>query len=60
MKKCILSAIVGAAAMLAILIVAANVSAARVQNPKEYEHTDFVSAITQEDCFVCGTGSDFP
>ena len=60
MKKCILYAIAGAAAMLAILIVAANVSAIRKQNPKEYEHIDFVSTITQEDCFVCGTGSDFP
>ena len=46
--------------MLAILILAANVSAAREPKPKEYEHTDFVSTITQEDCFVCGTGSDFP
>ena len=60
MKKCILSAIAGAAAMLAILIVAANVSAVREPNQKEYEHIDFVSTITQEDCFVCGTGSDFP
>ena len=60
MKKCILSAIAGAAAMLAILIVAANISAVREPNPKEYEHIDFVSTITQEDCFVCGTGSDFP
>ena len=60
MKKCILSAIAGAAAMLAILIVAANISAVREPNQKEYEHIDFVSTITQEDCFVCGTGSDFP
>lgn len=59
MKKCILSAIAGAAAMLVILIVAVNVSVAR-NNPKEYEHIDFVSTITQEDCFVCGTSSDFP
>ena len=60
MKKCILSAIAGAAAMLVILIVAANVSAVKEQNPKEYGHIDFVSTITQEDCFVCGTGSDLP
>lgn len=60
MKKCILSAIAGAAAMLVILIVAANVNAAREPKLKEYEHTDFVSTITQEDCIVCGTGSDFP
>ena len=60
MKKCILSAIAGAAAMLVILIVAANISAVREPNQKEYEHIDFVSTITQEDCFVCGTGSDFP
>lgn len=60
MKKCILSAIAGAAAMLAILIVAANVSAVREQNPKEYEHIDFVSTITQEDCFVCGNSTKDP
>lgn len=37
MKKGTLSAIAGAASMLAILIVTANVSAVREQNLEEYE-----------------------
>ena len=62
MKKCILSAIGGALAMLIALIFIANVSVAREQKQekKPYEHIDFISAITQEDCFLCGTGSEFP
>lgn len=54
MKKCILSAIGGAAAMLITLIVIANISAAGKQEKEEYEHIDFVSTITQENCCVCG------
>ena len=60
MKKCILSAIAGAAAMLVFLIVAANISAAREQEPEEYEHIDFISTITQDDCFVCGNSTKDP
>lgn len=60
MKKCILSAIGGAVAMLTSLIVIANFSVAKEQEPEknEYEHIDFVSTITQEDCFICGEQSD--
>lgn len=60
MKKCILSAIGGAVAMLAALIIIANISVAREQKQETepYEHVDFVSAITQEDCFICGKHSD--
>lgn len=57
MKKCILSAITGALAMLAALIIMANISAAREREPQEYEHIDYVSNITQEECFVCGENS---
>lgn len=57
MKKCILSAIAGALAMLAALIIIANVNTARKQEPQEYEHIDYVSNITQEECFVCGDSS---
>ena len=62
MKKCILSAICGALAMLTALIIIAHVSVAREQKQKKkpYEHVDFVSAVTQEDCFLCGYGSEFP
>ena len=60
MKKCILSAITGAAAMLVFLIVAANISTAREQEPEEYEHIYFISTITQDDCFVCGNNTKDP
>lgn len=62
MKKCILSAIGGALAMLIALIIIANVSAAKeqTQENKDYEHIDFISTITQDDCFLCGNGSKFP
>lgn len=51
MKKCILSAIAGAAAMFLILLLIAN--AQNKQEEAEYVHIDFVSAITQDECFVC-------
>ena len=56
MKKCIISAIAGALGMLLLLygIAAVKVS----QEEKEYEHIDFVSELPQEDCFLCGSGSD--
>lgn len=59
MKKCILSAIAGALAMLVAIIIAANISAARKQEPKEYEHIDYVSTITEVECYVCGSGGDY-
>ena len=59
MKKCILSAIGGALMMLVAIIIAANISAARKQKPKEYEHIDYVSTITVAECFVCGDGGDY-
>ena len=60
MKKCILSALAGAFAMLVFLIVAENISTARGQEAEEYEHIDFVSTITQDDCFVCGNSTKDP
>ena len=62
MKKCILSAIAGAFVMLVTLIVIANISVSReqAQEKKEYEHIDFISTITQEDCFVCGESTKDP
>lgn len=58
MKKCALSAIAGALTMLVVIIIAARISTAQEQAPKKYEHIDYVSTITQEECFVCRTGSD--
>ena len=57
MKKCILSAIVGALAMLGALVIIANISTARKQTPEKYEHINYVSNITPEECFVCGDSS---
>lgn len=59
MKKCILSALAGALAMLIVITIVARISAAQEQTPKEYEHIDYVSNITQEECFVCGTNNDY-
>ena len=60
MKKYILSAIGGAIIMLSALILIANISAANKQENKEYEHIDYVSAITQDECFVCGNSTKDP
>lgn len=59
MKKCILSAIGGAMAMLVVLFAIANISAALEKEQNEYEHIDFVSDVSQENCFVCGDSGDF-
>ena len=59
MKKCVLSALAGALAMLIVITIVARISAAQEQTPKEYEHIDYVSNITQEECFVCGTNNGY-
>ena len=59
MKKCILSAIAGALAMLILIIVAFNVSTAKERVPENYEHIDYISTITQEECYVCSDTKDF-
>jgi len=56
MKKCILSAIAGAVAMFFTILTLAYIDYRR--EPEEYEHIDFVSAIDQEDCYLCGTYRD--
>ena len=59
MKKCILSAIAGALAMLILIIVAANVSTEEGHVPEDYEHIDYISSITQEECYVCSDTKEF-
>lgn len=59
MKKCILSAIAGALAMLILIIVAANVSTAKERVSGDYEHIDYISTITQEECYVCSGTKEF-
>ena len=51
MKKCILSALLGAVLMFFSLVLIANMDNRR--RIKEYEHVDYVSTITSETCFVC-------
>ena len=57
MKRCILSAILGALVML----LAVGVAAMRDGNPeqKRYVHMDYVSNITSEACYICGDVRDF-
>jgi len=59
MKKCILSAIAGALTMLILIMVAVSVSTAKERVPEDYEHIDYISAITQEECYVCSNTKDF-
>lgn len=59
MKKCILSAIAGALAMFVVIIAVTTVSAVKEQTPEEYEHNDYLSKITREDCYVCSDVGDF-
>ncbi len=58
MKKCILSAIAGAAVMFLTILCLACIQNRRASKPAEYEHVDYVSAIDQGDCYLCGTPSD--
>lgn len=51
MKKCILSALAGAATIFLLLVLIANKHSTNLT--EEYEHIDFVSSITSTDCFVC-------
>lgn len=60
MKKCIISGLGGAVAMFLLLFCIANIRAcSQADEPSKYEHIDLVSKISQEECFICGSGSDF-
>ena len=60
MVKCILSAIAGALAMFFGLLIVANFRNSQSQEFHLYEHVDYVSNITQEECFVCSDHQDMP
>ena len=45
-------------AALLLLMSACSVGNVPEAEPTEYTHIDFVSEITQEDCYLCGNGSD--
>ncbi len=57
MKKCILSALGGAAAMFLLLALIANIRYEKTA--EEYEHIDYVSTTTESECYVCGNGGDY-
>ena len=59
MKKCILSALAGALAMLVVIIIAATIYAKKDQPPKDYEHIDYVSTITGAECHICSDNGDY-
>lgn len=55
----VLSFIAGALSMFLALAIIANVIVPnRSEEQKEYEHIDFASEITSDQCYICGTGSD--
>ena len=58
MKKCILSALAGAIAMLIAIAVMATIHTNKAQKPKDYEHIDYISNIAAEECYVCGKNAD--
>lgn len=58
MKKCILSTLVGALAMLIAITVTATIHANNERPQKDYEHIDYVFTITSEECYVCGDNGD--
>ena len=45
-------------AILLLLSACAAESPAEPQETQGYEHKDFVSDLPQEDCYLCGNGSD--
>lgn len=59
MKRCILSAIAGALAMLLAIVIVGRIDATQEQIPTQYEHIDYISNITQEECFVCGANNGY-
>ena len=59
MKKCIISALAGALAMLIAITIMATVHANKEQSSRDYEHIDYISRIIPEECYVCGdTGNN--
>lgn len=60
MKRSIISGLIGAVAMFLLLVCIANIRVAiiKADEPEKYVHEDYVSTITADECFVCGSGSD--
>lgn len=54
MKKCIISALAVALAMLILITIMAAIHANTERFQMDYEHIDYTSKITSEECYVCG------
>lgn len=59
MKKCIISAIAGALAMFVAILIVARLQGSQMPTATEYEHIDYISAITSETCFVCSENGPY-
>ena len=60
MKRYIISGIIGAVAMFLLLLCIANLRSCNSTQAKQpYEHEDLVSEITEKECYICGSVSDF-
>lgn len=59
MKRCILSAIAGALVMLLVISIASEIYENQELPSKKYEHIDYVSNITPEECYICADISEF-
>lgn len=53
MKKYTLSAIAGALAMLISITIADSLHRNMGQLPEKYEHINYVSGVTRDECYVC-------
>lgn len=58
MKKIVLSALAGALCMFLAIFSIAALSVSQEQEQTMYTHIDYISELAQEDCFLCGSGSD--
>ena len=54
MKKYIFSGFAGAGTMFAVLFLIAIIQGNIKDQPEEYQHIDFASTITSDDCYICG------
>ena len=59
MKKCIISAVAGALAMFVAILIVARLQGSQMPTATEYEHIDYISAITSETCFVCSENGPY-
>lgn len=56
MRKCIVSFALGAVVMFLALVILANLHARTEQKSQQTKLEDYVSSITEDDCFLCGAG----